>query len=244
MSEIKLALEPEPEIVVINPNLTKKTTKSYKYCASPISQNTENPLNFDNFKQIQKFILKVHTNQITILGLYIGVHAYFNQKIVYSKETTFCNGGDEFPCKIKFLFRKACLDLEQFKPTIFEDIAISIKNLLDYGCLDSVLIPPSEKFEGFNPTINDAINLIQAEIMSHLTLKITTCPNNFLPQNYPTHGIKLLTKNHQDYPILFNDGFESWDVQGNTHYQHNLLRAQTQGYRWFFTTTMKENSIL
>ena len=49
-----------------------------------------------------------------------------------------------------------------------------MKSLLDYGCLESILIPPSDRFEGFNPSIIEAINLIQAEMMDYIAIKITT----------------------------------------------------------------------
>ena len=37
-----------------------------------------------------------------------------------------------------------------------------------------------------------------------------------------------------DFPCLFNDEYENWDVEGNIQYQYNLIRAHTQGYQWFF----------
>ena len=114
-----------------------------------------------------------------------------------------------------------------------------MKSLLDYGCLESILIPPSDRFEGFNPSINEAINLIQAEMMDYIAIKITTYPNNFSAQNYPCHVIKLLPDDHRNFPCLFNDEYESWDVQRNTQYQYSLMRAQIQRYQWFFSESDK-----
>ncbi|KAH1266360.1 hypothetical protein GmHk_01G001867 [Glycine max] len=130
--------------------------------------------------------------------------------------------------------------MDLFKSFGYEDLAISAKSLLDYGCLESILIPPSDRFEGFNPSINEAINLIQAEMMDYIAIKITTCPSNFTAQNYPCHVMKLLPEDHRDYPCLFNDEYESWDVQGNTQYQYSLMRAQIQGYQWFFSEEDKQ----
>ena len=62
--------------------------------------------------------------------------------------------------------------------------------------------------------------------MDYIAIKITTCPSNFIAQNYPCHVMKLLPEDHKDYPCLFNDEYESWDVQGNTQYQYSLMRAQ------------------
>ena len=154
------------------------------------------------------------------------MHTYFNQKFVCTDKTPFCEDKTNCPCKIKFLFRKAILDLDQFKSFGYEDLAISTKSLLDYGCLESILIPPSERFEGFNPSINDVINLIQKEMMDYIAIKIITCPSNFSAQNYPCHIIKLLPEDHRNFPCLFNDKYESWDVRGNTQYQYSLMRAQ------------------
>lgn len=72
--------------------------------------------------------------------------------------------------------------------------------------------------------------------MCHITIKIVTCPRSFTQNQYPTHVMKLLTDEHKDYPcVLINDGYELWDVQGNTHYQYSLYRAQVMGYQWFFS---------
>ncbi|KAH1213922.1 hypothetical protein GmHk_14G041772 [Glycine max] len=105
------------------------------------------------------------------------------------------------------------LDLDQLEPFGYEDLAISTKSLLDYGCLELVLIPPSDRFEGFNPSINETINLI---MMDYIAIKITTCPSNFSAQNYPCHVMKLLSEDHRNFPCLYNDEYESSDVQGNT----------------------------
>lgn len=179
MAQIKKALEPKPKTVVINTNSTKATTsKSYKVF---VTQNPQSPqdLSLQKFLTIQKILIKTHTDQIQILGLYIGVHAYFNQKFVCLKETLLCKTTQiNCPCKVKFLFRKTKIDLEQFKLVDFEDIP--------------------KRFEGFNPSINEAINVIQAKLMSYLAVKNVTCPSNFSQQNYPTHVIKLLTKDHKD----------------------------------------------
>ena len=129
---------------------------------SPSIPEPKNGLNLENFKKIQSLLFKVHNCQTQISGLYIGVHAYFNQKFVCTNKTPYCEDKTNCPYKIKFLFRKARLDLDQFKSFGYEDLAISAKSLLDYGCLKSILIPPSNRFEGFNPSINEAINLIQA----------------------------------------------------------------------------------
>ena len=131
------------------------------------------------------------------------------------------------------------LDLDQFKSFGYEDLAISTKSLLDYGCLESILIPSLDRFEGFNPSINEAINLIQAEMMDYIAIKRIICLSNFFAQNYPYHVMKLLLEDHRDFPCLFNDEYKTWDVQGNTQYQYNLMRPQIQGNQWFFSESDK-----
>ncbi|KAG4938558.1 hypothetical protein JHK82_044351 [Glycine max] len=133
--------------------------------------------------------------------------------------------------------------MDQFKSFGYEDLAITGKSLLDYGCLESILIPPSDRFEGFNPSINEAINLIQAEMMDYIAIKITTCPSNFTAQNYPCHVMKLLPEDHRDYPYLFNDEYESWDVQGNTQYQYSLLFLKNYESPFWLGWCLEENKI-
>ena len=119
-----------------------------------------------------------------------------------TNKTPFCEDKFNCPCKIKFLFRKFRLDLDQFKSFEFKDLAITTKSLLDYGCLESTLIPLSDRFEGFNPSINEAINLIQAEMIDYISIKIVTCSSNFSSQNYPTHVMKLVADDHvATYPL-------------------------------------------
>jgi len=72
-------------------------------------------------------------------------------------------------------------------------------------------------------------------MMDYISIKIVTYPSNFTSQNYPTHVMKLLPKDHKDFPCLFNDEYKNWDVQGNIQYQYSLRRAQTQCYHWFFS---------
>ena len=142
INKIKRALEPENTTIVINAGQTKTSQKTYKDSVSPNIPGPINDLNLDNFKKIHNLLFKVHNNQTQISGLYIGVHTYFNQKFVCTDKTPFCEDKTNCPCKIKFLFRKARLDLDQFKSFGYEDLAISANSLLDYGCLESILIPP------------------------------------------------------------------------------------------------------
>ena len=81
--------------------------------------------------------------------------------------------------------------------------------------------------DGFNPLINETINLIQAEMMDYITIKITTCPSSFTVQNYPCHVMRLLPEDHRNYLCLdyLYYEYEIWDVHGNTQYQYNLMRA-------------------
>ncbi|KAH1262255.1 hypothetical protein GmHk_02G004923 [Glycine max] len=65
-------------------------------------------------------------------------------------------------------------------------------------------------------------------MMDYVSIKIVTCLSNFTSQNYPTHVMKLFSEDHMDFPCLFNDEYENWDVQGNIQYQYSLMRAQTQ----------------
>ncbi|KAL2343955.1 hypothetical protein Fmac_005240 [Flemingia macrophylla] len=234
---INQALNPEPEVVVINSG-GQNPKPSYKDSMS----QTLPDLDFKNFMHIQKFFLKLHQEPKNLPGLYIKVHPYFNPNIVCTKTTPLCSPtlDKNCPCNIKFLFRKAGIDLEQFKPQIYEDVPINIKTLLDYGCLDSIIIPPTERFTSFGPSINDAINQVQADLMSSLGILITTCPSSYKPNGYATHVMKVLPEDHKDFPVLYNDGFEKWDVQGNTTYQHNLLRAQWYIMVWPLVVVLDE----
>ena len=125
--------------------------KTYKDSVNPNAPGPINSLNLDNFKKIQKLLFKVHNNQTQILGLYMGVHAYFNQKFVCTNKMPFYEDKINCPRKIKFLFRKARLDLDQFKSFGYEDLAISTKILLDYGCLESILFLPQKNLRGLIP---------------------------------------------------------------------------------------------
>ena len=133
-------------------------------------------------KRYQNYCLRY---TIAIVGLYIGVHAYFNQKFVCTNKTPFCEDKINCPCKIKFLFRKVRLDLDQFKSFGYEDLAITTKSLLHYRCLELILIPPLDRFEGFNPSINEATNPIQTDIMDYISIKIITARATFLHKIIP-----------------------------------------------------------
>ncbi|KAL9298272.1 hypothetical protein ACSQ67_024168 [Phaseolus vulgaris] len=131
---------------------------------------------------------------------------------------------------------EAKIDSEIYKEVCFEDLTISIKTLLDYGVLDTILICPTERFEKFHPGINEAINHLQATTMSNLAIEIVSCPGDLIQTNsYSTHVMKLCFEESLRYPILNHDGYETWDVKGNTNYQYSLLRAQVMGNNWFFT---------
>ena len=69
--------------------------------------------------------------------------------------------------------------------------------------------------------------------MDYISIKMITCPSNFSAQNYHYHVMKflLLPENHRDFPCLFNNEYETWDVQGNIQYQYSLMKAQIQGYQ-------------
>ncbi|KAL2329696.1 hypothetical protein Fmac_017277 [Flemingia macrophylla] len=232
--EINEALNPEPEILVINPH-RPSSRKSYK---DIIPEKTQQELDFTKFLTLQTFMSKAHKDPKAVPGMYIKIHPYYNRRFACIKSSQYCTKPNKnCPCKLKFLFRKAKLDLEQFKPMIYEDLPINLKTLLDYACLDSVIIPPTERFTHFLPSINEAINLLQAELMSTIGLLISSCPSNYKPNGYSTHVIKLVTEDHKDFPILCNDTSENLDIQGNSTYQYNILRAQTMGQEWFFTET-------
>lgn len=109
MTRIKQALEPEPETIVINSGQTKTTTKTYKDFVSQLLQSLINHLSLEMFKKIQKFLSKAHANQASIPGLYVSVHAYFNQKFVCIKESPLCEDSTNYSYKVKFLFRKTLL---------------------------------------------------------------------------------------------------------------------------------------
>jgi len=63
--------------------------------------------------------------------------------------------------------------MKQYKALEYEDLALTPKLFLEYGLLDSVLIPSSRKFDQFEPAENEAINYLQAVMMNQVALKIT-----------------------------------------------------------------------
>ncbi|KAL2332436.1 hypothetical protein Fmac_020017 [Flemingia macrophylla] len=156
---INNALNPEPEVVIINSGFTK-TSKSYKVTIIHLPMDLE----FKTFLGIQKFLFKCHQESQkspVVPGLYIKAHPYFNQRFGCTKSSPMCHPPfKNCPCKIKFLIRKAQIDLEQFKPIIYEDVPVNLKTLFDYGCLASVHIPPTEKFSFFAPSINEVLNTL------------------------------------------------------------------------------------
>ncbi|KAL2319474.1 hypothetical protein Fmac_028443 [Flemingia macrophylla] len=57
---------------------------------------------------------------------------------------------------------------------------------------------------------------------------------NFKPTWYAIHVIKLVSEDHKDFPVLYNDTFDNLEIQGNSTYQFNLLCAQIMDHEWFF----------
>jgi len=126
--------------------------------------------------------------------------------------------------------------MEQYKTVEYDELALTPKLFLEYGLLDSILIPPSKKFDQFSLAENEAINYLQAIMMNHIALKITSCPPRIHDEgSYATHVIKILFDDHTEYPILYNEGYEAWEILGNLDYQYNLFRAQIMGNDWFFS---------
>ena len=78
-------------------------------------------------------------------------------------------------------------------------------------------------------------------MMDYIFIKIVTCPSNFSAQNHPCHVMKLLLEDHKDFPCLFNDEYETWDVKGNIQHQYSLMRSQIQWYQWFFSESDKRD---
>jgi len=194
-------------------------------------------MNLKKFKILQKFLLKIHRGQAEVPGIYIKVQTYFNSRNICCKSDELCNKvtNGNCPCKIKFLFRKAAIDMEQYKMVEYEELALTPRLFLEYGLLDSILIPPSKRFDQLSLSENEAINYLQAVMMNHIALKITSCPPRINGEgSYATHVIKVLFDDHTEYPILYNEGYEAWEIVGNLDYEYNLFRAQIMGNDWFF----------
>ena len=239
---IKKALNPGPTQINIGAQEILQPNTYKDKVVIPISSIKE--MNIKKFRILQKFLSKIHREEFKIPGIFIKTHAYFNSKNICCKTEELCNKiiDGNCPCKIKFLFRKAALDLEIYKPVAYEDLTITPKLLFSYGLLDSAVFPPSIKFEHFNTVENDAINYLQAVMMNHIALKINSCPSRLGEQcELSTHVIKILFEDHIEYPVLFNDGYEVWEVLGNFEYQYNLFRAQIMGNEWFFTDQDETN---
>ena len=78
--------------------------------------------------------------------------------------------------------------------------------------------------------------------MNHVALKITSCPPKISGGvSNATHVIKVLFDDHVEYPILYNEGYEAWEIIGNLDYQYNLFRAQVMGNDWFFSEKDEAN---
>jgi len=239
---IKRALNPEPIPIQIGVQYTPQPNTYKEKIVTPPTSIKE--MNLKKFRTLQKFLQKIHKQEFKVPGIFIKVQAYFNSKNICCKTDELCNKilNGNCPCKVKFLFRKAALDLDIYKPVEYEDLAISPKLLLSYGLLDSALVPPSRKFDQFSSSENEAINYLQAVMMNHIALKIVSCPPRLGEQNdQATHVIKILFEDHVDYPVLYNEEYESWIILGNLDYQYNLFRAPVMGNEWFFTEQDEEN---
>ena len=238
---IKKALSPEPIQIKSQGNSRPSTYKEQVVSSlTPLKKET----NLKRFKILQKFLLKIHRREAEVLGIYVKVQAYFNSRNVCCRSDELCSKvtNGNCPCKIKYLFRKAAIDMEQYKTVEYDGLALTPKLFLEYGLLDSMLIPPSKKFDQFSLSENEAINYLQAIMMNHIALKITSCPPRINDEEaYATHVIKILFDDHTEYPILYNEGYEAWEILGNLDYQYNLFRAQIMGYDWFFSETDEAN---
>ena len=76
-----------------------------------------NEFNLKKFLVVQKFLFKIHnTKDIArnnLLRINIGTQTYFNDRFVCLKDTPLCESyKNNCPCKIKFLFRRAKIDLD------------------------------------------------------------------------------------------------------------------------------------
>ena len=194
---IKQALSPEPNPIQIRSqsNIMPNTYKDQVVASlAPLKE-----MNLKKFKILQKFLLKIHRGEAEVPGIYIKVHAYFNSRNICCKSDKLCNKvtNGNCPCKIKFLFRKAAIDMEQYKMVEYEGLALTPRLFLEYGLLDSILIPPSKKFDQFSLAENEAVNYLQAIMMNHIALKITSCPPRINEEgSYATHVIKVLFDDH------------------------------------------------
>ena len=119
--------------------------------------------------------MKIHRQEAEVPGIYVKVQAYLNSRNICCNSDELCRkvSNGNCPCKVKFLFRKAAIDMKQYKALEYEDLALTPKLFLEYGLLDSVLIPSSRKFDQFEPAENEAINYLQAVMMNQVALKIT-----------------------------------------------------------------------
>ena len=134
-----------------------------------------NEFNLKKFLVVQKFLFKIHnTKDIvrnSLLGINIGTETYFNDRFVCLKDIPLCESyRNKCPCKIKFLFRRAKIDLDSYKPVSFENLSVSLDTLINFGCLESVIITHSERFDYLHKQINEAINFVQATLMCYLAL--------------------------------------------------------------------------
>jgi len=207
---IKQALNPEPNPIQAKGQSSARPNSYKEQVVASLTPIKE--INLKKFKILQKFLLKIHRQEAEVPGIYVKIQAYFNSRNICCNSDELCRkaSNGNCPCKVKFLFRKAAIDMEQYKAVEFEDLALTPKLFLEYGLLDSVLIPPSKKFDQFEPVENEAINYLQAVMMNHVALKITSCPPRISGGgSNATHVIKVLFDDHVEYPILYNEGYEA-----------------------------------
>jgi len=77
--------------------------------------------------------------------------------------------------------------------------------LLEVGCLQSISIPPIERFYSLTPKINSVVNEIQVEHMVNVSLQITPSPRSAIsPNSMATHFIKLYTKTNPENHVEFS----------------------------------------
>jgi len=202
--------------------------------SSPINPN----IFLAKFEVIQEFLFEVHSETQNYNGLFVKPQTYFDTKTPCQESSDYCKTvSTKCTCQIKFIFRKAQIDLKTFKNQLYRDVVICPSILLEAGCLQTLIIPPTEKFNSLTQEINSVVNEIQAEYMTNICLQITSSPKSATnPDSVATHVIKLYTESNPEAHVHLQHGtLKGLALNKEKLYQYQLWKAYTEGSNWNFS---------
>ena len=223
--KMDLALEPKAQI--------------HTYVASGSIPAQINPnILLAKFGIIQEFLFEVHSEAQNYNGLFVKTQTYFNPRNPCVESLDYCKTVNiDCTCQIKFIIRRAQIDLKTFNNQLYRDLVISPQLLLEAGCLQTISIPPTNRFHSLTPEINSIVNEIQAEHMNNVLLHITSSTRSAISStSTTTHVIKLYTDmNPETQALLEHDPLKGLSLNKDKLYQYELWKAYIEGSNWNFS---------